>query len=118
MLEFTESSASTGATTVVSTVMIMMRRLTAALHLIQLAEEVVPKLVSDGRTPADHGARILGQIPALRADIDEQVNAAKALMESIQDRVESLTQFLMLHRNALSRAQSEDLDRWLAELRG
>jgi hypothetical protein len=112
------SSSSPFNASIVTSVLDMLKRLTAALHLLRLAEQVIPVLISGGHTTREHAQKILDQIPALRADIDEQVNAAKFMMVSIQDRVESIAQFLLFHRNALGRAQAEDLDRWLAEVRG
>lgn len=118
MLNPHSSSSSPFGGAIVTTVLDMLKRLTAALHLLRLAEQVIPTLVSRGRTTDEHAKKILDQFPALRTDIDEQVNAAKIMMSSIQDRVESIAQFLILHRSALSPAQAEDLDRWLAEVRG
>jgi hypothetical protein len=117
MLDLNRSSSPFGGPIVI-TVLDMLKRLTAALHLLKLAEDVIPSFVSSGVTTAEHAEKILAQIPALRTDIDDQVNAAKIMMVSIQDRVEAVAQFLMLHRASLSRAQSEDLDRWLGEVRG
>jgi len=117
MFDLTTAEMSAG-TTIVFTVLDILKRLTAALQLLRLSEDVIPTLVSNGSTTAEHANAVLSQIPALRKDIDEQVNAAKIAMESIQDRVEAVAQFLMLHRKSLTRAQSEDLDRWLAEVRG
>lgn len=111
------SSAPFGAS-IVASVLDILKRLTAALHLLRLAEQVIPTLLAGGHTTSEHAQKVLEQIPALRSDIDEQVNAAKFMMTSIQDRVEGIAQFLRLHREALSRAQTEDLDRWLAEVRG
>ena len=112
------SSSSPFNASIVTSVLDILKRLTAALHLLRLAEQAIPALLSGGHTTSEHAQKILDQIPALRADIDEQVNAAKFMMVSIQDRVESIAQFLLFHRNALGRAQAEDLDRWLAEVRG
>jgi hypothetical protein len=112
------SSSSTFAGPIITTVLVMLKRLTASLQLLRLAEEAVPALVKSGRTTNENAQRVLDQIPALRNDIDLQVNAAKIMMESIQDRVETVAQFLLLHRCALNRGQSEDLDRWLVEVRG
>ncbi|HTO02479.1 MAG TPA: hypothetical protein VL069_02200 [Opitutus sp.] len=111
------SSAPFGAS-IVTSVLDILKRLTAALHLLRLAEQVIPTLLSRGHVTGEEAQKILDQIPALRSDIDEQVNAAKFMMASIQDRVESIAQFLLFHRDALGRAQVEDLDRWLAEVRG
>jgi len=102
---------------IVLTVLDMLKRLTAGLHLLRLAEEVIPSLVAEGATTAEHANEVLAEIPALRTDIDDQVNAAKIMMVSIQDRMETIAQFLMLHRSSLSQAQSKDMDRWLAEVR-
>lgn len=113
-----QSSSAPFSASIVSSVLDILKRLTAALHLLRLAEQVIPTLLSGGHTTGEQAQKILAQIPALRSDIDEQVNAAKIMMVSIQDRVESIVQFLLFHRNALSRAQAEDLDRWLAEVRG
>ena len=112
------SSSSTLAGPIISTVLNMLKRLTASLQLLRLAEEAVPALVKSGRMTNENAQTVLDQIPALRRDIDLQVNAAKIMMESIQDRVEEVAQFLLLHRSALNRGQAEDLDRWLAEVRG
>ena len=117
MFDLPTAETSAG-TTLVVTVLDLLKRLTAALQLLRLSEDVIPTLVSSGSTTAEHANAVLAQIPALRKDIDDQVNAAKIAMESIQDRVEAVAQFLMLHRKSLTRAQSEDLDRWLAEVRG
>lgn len=106
-----------GGTSILS-VLEILKRLTAGLHLLRLADDVIPKLVADDSTMHEHAHLVLAQIPVLRRDIDLQVEASKALMNSIQDRVEAIAQFLLLHRKRLSPAQSEDLDRWLAELRG
>jgi hypothetical protein len=116
MLHPNARSASAG-TPIVITVLDMLKRLTAGLHLLRLAEDVIPSLVASGVTTAEHANKVLAQIPALRTDIDEQVNAAKAMMVSIQDRIEAVAQFLMLHRSSLSQAQAEHLDRWNAEVR-
>ena len=104
--------------TIVVTVLDLLKRLTAALQLLRLSEEVIPSLVAGGLTTQENANVILAQIPALRRDIDQQVNAARILMDSIQDRVESVAQFLMLHRKSLTKTQSDDMDRWLAEVRG
>jgi hypothetical protein len=117
MSESATSGLST-ATSVVSTVLSILNRLTAALQLLRLADEAIPALVSSGATTQENADLILAQLPALRQDIDDQVNAAKVMMDSIQDRVESVAQFLMLHRKALRPDQSENLDRWLAQVRG
>ena len=111
-------SSSTFTGPIITTVLDMLKRLTAALHLLRLAEEAVPALVKSGRTTNENAEAVLDQIPSLRSDIDLQVNAAKIMMETIQDRVEAVAQFLLLHRSALNRGQAEDLDRWLAEVRG
>ena len=116
MLDLRRSSSSPGGP-IVFTVLDMLKRLTASLHLLRLAEDVIPSLVSRGVSTVEHAEKVLAQIPALRTDIDDQVNAAKIMMTSIQDRVEAVAQYLILHRNSLSRAQSDDLDRWLAEVR-
>lgn len=117
MHESATSGLST-ATSVVSTVLDILKRLTAALQLLRLADEALPDLVASGATTKEHADLISSQLPALRQDIDDQVNAAKVMMGSIQDRVESIAQFLMLHRKALRPDQSENLDRWLAQVRG
>lgn len=96
----------------------IVKRLTAALQLVKLAEEVIPRLVSEKLTSDKNATTILSQIPALRADIDRQIQNAKDAMEGIQDRIEILTQFLLLHRNALTAEQSALLDQNLAGLRG
>ena len=116
MLDLNTESASAG-NPIVITVLDMLKRLIAGLHLLRLAEDVIPSLVASRVTTAEHANKVLAQIPALRTDIDDQVNAAKAVMVSIQDRIEAVAQFLMLHRSSLNQAQSEDLDRWLAEVR-
>lgn len=112
------SSSSGLAAPIIGTVLNMLKRLTASLQLLRLAEEALPALVKSGRTTNENAQTVLDQIPALRRDIDEQVNAAKIMIELIQDRVEAVAQFLLLHRAALNRGQSEDLDRWLSEVRG
>jgi hypothetical protein len=106
------------ANSVVSTVLSILKRLTAALQLLRLADEAIPTLVSSGATTKENADLISAQLPALRKDIDDQVNAAKVMMGSIQDRVESVAQFLLLHRKALRLDQSENLDHWLAQVRG
>jgi hypothetical protein len=113
-----DASGSSLAVGTVTTVLDILKRLTAALHLLRMAEEIIPALVNKGSTTGEHASKVLSQIPALRTDIEQQVNAAKVMMASVQDRVEAVAQFLMLHRNSLTRAQSEDLDRWLSEVRG
>jgi hypothetical protein len=95
----------------------IVKRLTAALRLVKLAEDVIPKLISDGRTTEDNAAVVLRQIPALRADIDQQIKNAVKAMETIQDRVEALVQFLLLHRAALTAEQSAELDQQLHALK-
>lgn len=112
-----ESSDSSTGTTVVSTVLDILKRLSAALHLLRLAEELIPGLVTTGATSRENAETVLAQIPALRQDIDDQVNAARVMMGSIQDRVEAVAQFLLFHRKALNPAQSENLERWLAQVR-
>lgn len=96
----------------------IVRRLPPALHLLKLAEEVIPGLVSRGATTSENARVILGQIPALRADIEEQIASAQRMMQSIQDRVEALAQFLLLHRGMLTAQQAAELDRQLKGLRG
>jgi polyhydroxyalkanoate synthesis regulator phasin len=96
----------------------IVKRLPSALHLLKLAEEVIPTLVSRGATTAESAKTILGQIPALRADIEEEIASAKRMMRSIQDRVEALAQFLLLHRGMLTAQQSAELDRQLKALKG
>ena len=113
-----QSSSAPFGTPIVTSVLDLLKRLTAALHLLRLAEQVMPTLLSRGHATIQQAQEVLDQIPALRSDIDEQVNTAKFMMTSIQDRVESIAQFLRLHREALGKAQVEDLDRWLAEVRG
>ena len=95
----------------------IVKRLTAALQLVNLAEEVIPTLVSAGRTTEESAALILKQIPGLRGDIVGQIESALKAMEGIQDRVEILTQFLLLHRGARTANQSALLDQNLAALR-
>ena len=112
------SSSSPFSGSIITSVLEILKRLTAALHLLRLAEQSIPALVSGGHTSSENAQKILDQIPALRRDIDEQVNAAKIMMVSIQDRVESIGQFLLLHRKSLGPAQGEDLERWLAEIKG
>jgi hypothetical protein len=92
-------------------------RLKAALSLVLLAETVIPRLVSDGHTTAENAAIVLAQIPELRTEIQAQIDKVKEAMEAIQDRVEGLAQFLLLHRAALTSEQSAELDRNLAALR-
>lgn len=104
--------------TQITSLLEIIRRLTGALHLLRLAEEVIPTLVSRGVTTAENAAIILGQIPSLRADIDEQVANAKSAMRSIHDRIEALAQFILLHRTMLTERQSEELERHLKTLRG
>ncbi|HEX2852648.1 MAG TPA: hypothetical protein VHO24_05370 [Opitutaceae bacterium] len=96
----------------------IVKRLPAALVLLKLAEEVVPSLVARGATSAESAQVILGQIPALRADIDDQIASAERMMRSIRDRVEALAQFLLLHRSMLTPRQAEELDRQLKMLQG
>jgi hypothetical protein len=102
----------------VATVLEIVNRLGAALRLIGLAEEAVPHMVAKGHTTDDVARRVMSQIPSLKADIVAQIEAAKVMLSSIQDRVEAVAQFLMLHRKALSATQSRDLDCWMTELRG
>lgn len=104
--------------TEIITVMDVLKRLTGALLLLKLAEHVIPKLVSNGHTTAEHAGVILGQIPALRADIQHEVDSAKTAMEAIQDRVEVIAQFLLLHKGGLNPVQSGELQHLLDEVRG
>lgn len=96
----------------------IVKRLPPALHLLQLAEEVIPTLVTRGATSAESARIILGQIPGLRADIEDQIANARRMMQSIQDRIEALAQFLLLHRGMLTAQQSAELDRQLKALKG
>lgn len=101
-----------------TTLIDIVKRLNAALQLVKLAEEVIPGLITGGRSTKENGSIILSQIPALRADIDRQIENAKHAMEGVQDRIEVLTQFLLLHRGALNTEQAERLDQNLKALRG
>lgn len=116
MSTYETGEKSPGSSAVVS-VLEIVSRLGAALRLVGLAEEAIPQIASSGHTSKDVADEVLRQIPSLRADIAQQIEAAKAMLSSIQDRVEAVAQFLMLHRKVLSREQSHDLDRWMSELR-
>ena len=95
----------------------IVRRLRAGLEIVKLSQTVFPRLVADGRTTAEIVDAFLAQLPALQADIEKQIQSAKAAMDAIQDRVEALAQLLLLHRAALSPSESEQLTKSLAQLR-
>jgi hypothetical protein len=101
-----------------ATVLHLLKRLTAAIHLLRLVEEVVPRLVSVDRISRDKADAVLAQIPELRRDIDRQVNAAKIMMTSVDHRIEPVAEILLTHRESLTQAQQEDLNRWWNQLRG
>ena len=93
-------------------------RLNAGAALVRLAAEVLPRLSSTGRMPPLDAVRLLAEIPALQRDIEVQLQAAKQSAEAVQDRVETLAQFLLLHRASLSEDEVNQVERLLMAVRG
>ncbi len=93
-------------------------RLSAGAALVRLAAEVLPRLSSTGRMPPLDAVRLLAEIPALQRDIEVQLQAAKQSAEAVQDRVETLAQFLLLHRASLSEDEVNQVERLLMAVRG
>lgn len=104
--------------TEILTAMDVLKRLSGALLLLKLAETIIPRLVSNGHTSPEVASKVLGQIPTLRSEITHQIEAVKAVMEMIQDRVEAIAQFLLLHRSHIDDNDSAELNRLLGEVRG
>jgi hypothetical protein len=96
----------------------LMSRLTAGAALIAVASDIVPRLVEQGWMSGDAAAAVLEQIPQLRDDLQRQIDAIAESIEGLQDRVEVLGQFLLLHRAALAPGEAAEVERLLAGVRG
>ena len=68
--------------------------------------------------PATTAATVLSQVPQLRSDLQRQIEAAVESLGGLQDRVEVLGQFMLLHREALAATEVADLERLLTTVRG
>jgi hypothetical protein len=103
--------------TEITSAMGVLKRLSGSLLLLKLAETIIPRLVANGYT--DHGSaeKVLGQVPSLRAEIGRQIEAVKEAMELIQDRVEAVAQFLLVHRVHLEPTEESEVRRLLSEVR-
>lgn len=93
-------------------------RLAAGAALVALAGEILPRLVCEGRMSAASASTVLGQVPRLREDLQRQIDAATESLAGLQDRVEVLGQFLLLHQEALAPSEVADVERLLTTVRG
>lgn len=105
------------ANTPLATVSAIVQRLAAASALVAMAQSAIPHLVNARLTAEADGLKILNQIAAIRTDIIEQLAAVVRAMESIQDRVEVLGQFLLLHRRALKTDDASEIERLLGAVK-
>lgn len=104
--------------TEITSAMSVLKRLSGSLLLLKLAETIVPRLVARGYMEQNSAEKVLGQLPALRAEIGRQIEAVQQAMEMIQDRVEAVAQFLLVHRTHLEPDEESEVRRLLGEVRG
>lgn len=104
--------------TEIKTAITVLKRLSGSLLLLKIAEAVIPRLVRNGHMTASAAEKILAQVPELRAEISREIEAVREAMELIQDRVESIAQFLLLHRTHLEANEESEVQRLLQEVRG
>jgi len=93
-------------------------RLAAGAALVVMAAEILPRLVDEGRMSPTSAATVLDQVPRLREDIQRQIDAVAESLGALQDRVEVLGQFLLLHRDALAPTEVAELEQLLSTVRG
>jgi hypothetical protein len=93
-------------------------RLAAGAALVVMAAEILPRLVDEGRMSPASAATVLDQVPRLREDIQRQIDAVAESLGALQDRVEVLGQFLLLHRDALAPTEVAELEQLLSTVRG
>ena len=93
-------------------------RLAAGAALVVMAAEILPRLVDEGRMSASSASTVLEQVPRLREDLQRQIDAVAESLGALQDRVEVLGQFLLLHRDALAPTEVAELEQLLSTVRG
>jgi hypothetical protein len=94
------------------------KQLEAGLGLISLAKRIFPRLVTEKRTTQENVEKMLAQIPALHEELLQALKAAKDAMDSVTDRLETLAQFLQVHRATLTPNESEELAQIIKALKG
>jgi hypothetical protein len=91
----------------------LLDRLNAAARLLALASNLVPKLGSK-----DSVTTISSQIERLQSEIQKQIDATERSMQGFEDRLETIAQFLLLHRSAISSEEVAEVQRLDALDRG
>lgn len=104
--------------TEITSAMRVLKRLSGSAQLLTLAETVILRLVAHGHTDAKSAEKVLGRVPALRAEITRQIEAVQEAMELIQDGVEAVAQFLLVHRTHLQPDEASEVHKLLGEIRG
>lgn len=97
---------------------LLLSRLQASASLVALAAGILPRLIAGGEMSPAEGKVVLDQIPALAQDVQEQISQFENSVEAVQDRVEILGQFLLLHRRSLTPNELASVKRLLAKVRG
>ena len=91
----------------------LLDRLNAAARLVALASKLVPKLESE-----DSVTTISSQIERLQTEIQKQIEATERSMQGFEDRLETIAQFLLLHRSTIGSEEVKEVERLVGLVRG
>jgi D-Tyr-tRNAtyr deacylase len=95
------------------TLISLLDRLHAGSRLLTIASELLPLLDSK-----DSVETISSQIAALRNEIEEQIQSMERSMQNIEDRIETIAQFILLHRTKVDSTKAVEIEQLVAMVRG
>ncbi|MEO6001655.1 MAG: hypothetical protein ABIZ04_17005 [Opitutus sp.] len=96
----------------ISTFSSLLGRLNAVAKMLNIAARLLPYVSSQ-----DSASVISQQIADLRAEVARQIAAAEQSMEHIEDKIQTIAQFLLLNRTKIDPADASELEQLLAEVR-
>jgi hypothetical protein len=104
--------------TAIPKVISIIDRLHAAYKLVSLVQIVMPRLVSAGTMSQSAADMMVDQIGGIGSQIEQRIDSLSASIDQIQDRVETLGQFLLLHRDALTAGEIREVEKQMIAVKG
>ena len=90
----------------------LLGRLNAVAKMLNIAARLLPYVSSE-----DSATVISQQIAELRAEVARQIAAAEQSMDHIEDKIQTVAQFLLLNRAKIDPSDATELEQLLAEVR-